>query len=185
MMYWKSRATQVYINGGVYSHADGQASVPTPRFGSTRGVGSPFKRPDLEDIVPYMDDTRGVYFRNTAKEGAPPEWIEQANATGGSIESVNEEIIGIAKDAAFLYWITGDQKYAQLAFAPFDTYMAGIYHCSEPVDVGNGHTQTLVGMSTFEVIQERILRDLANTYDFLWDYLAKNHPTGSTSTPPH
>ncbi|MDH6342637.1 hypothetical protein M2480_002767 [Parabacteroides sp. PFB2-12] len=171
MMYWKSHATQVYINGGVYSHADGEAPVPTVRFGSTRGVSSSYKRPKLEDIIPYMDDTKGVFFHNAAKEGNPLEWVDQANVSGSSIESVNEEIMRLAKDAAFIYWLTGDEKYAAFAFGIFDTYLTGMYYRTEPIDVGNGHAQTLVGMSTFEVIQERILDELAYTYDFLYPYI--------------
>lgn len=175
MMYWKSKATQVYINGGVYSHADGEAPVPTVRFGSTRGVSSPIKRPKLEDIVPYMDDTKGVFFHNTAKEGSPLEWAEQSSVSCNAIESVNEEIMSMAKDAAFVYWLTGNEKYARFAFDIFDTYMMGMYYREEPIDLGKGHAQTLVGLSTFEVIQERILNELAYTYDFLYGYINKNY----------
>ncbi|NDW10335.1 hypothetical protein [Dysgonomonas sp. 520] len=175
MMYWKSKATNVYIRGGVYSHADGEAPVPTVRFGSTRGIGSPIKRPKIEDVIPYMDDTKGVYFHNTAKEGNPLEWVDQSNVSGGSIESINEEIMKLAKDAAFLYWLTDDNKYAKFAFNLFDTYMIGMYYRNEPLDLGNGHAQTLAGLSTFEVIQERILNELSYTYDFLYAYIEKNH----------
>lgn len=175
MMYWKSKATQVYINGGVYARADGEASVPTVRFGSTRGVSSPIKRPKLEDIVPYMDDTKGVYFHNSAKEGNPLEWAEQANVSGGQIESVNHEIIRIGRDAAFIYWMTGEERYAKLAYDVLNTYLTGIYYRNEPVDLGNGHAQTLVAMTTFEVIQERILPDLAEYYDFLHGYIKDKH----------
>lgn len=175
MMYWKSHATQVYINGGVYSHADGHAPVPTVRFGSTRGVSSPFKRPALEDIVPYMDDTKGVYFHNSSKEGNPLEWVDQANVSGGSIESINTEIMRLAKDASFIYWLTDNEKYAKLAYDVLDTYLIGMYYRTEPIDVGNGHAQTLVGMSTFEVIQEGILHELAYTYDFLYGYITQKH----------
>ncbi|MDR2913829.1 MAG: hypothetical protein LBV74_03190 [Tannerella sp.] len=176
MMYWKSKATNVYIRGGVYSHADGEAPVPTVRFGSTRGVYSAIKRPRLEDIIPYMDDTKGVYFHNTAKEGQPLEWAEQGNVSGNSIESVNEEILKLAKDAAFVYWLTGEEKYGKFAFDIFDTYLMGMYYWTEPVDLNNGHAQTLVGLSTFEVIQERPLNELAYTYDFLYDYIVKIEP---------
>lgn len=175
MMYWKSKATQVYINGGMYAGADGEAPVPTPRFGSTRGVSSPIKRPKLEDIIPYMDDTKGVFFHNTAKEGNPLEWVDQASVSGMNIESVNREIIGLGRDAAFVYWLTGDQKYAQFAYDIFNTYMTGMYYRKEPIDKGNGHAQTLVGMSTFEVIQETVLSDLSVYYDFLHSYIEKNH----------
>ncbi len=176
MMYWKSKSSNVYINGGIYSHADGEASVPTVRFGSTRGINSPVKRPKIEDIIPYMDDTKGVYFHNTAKEGNPLEWTEQANASGSNIESINEEIMRIAKDAAFVYWLTEDVKYARFAFDIFDTYMMGMQYRSEPIDLGNGHAQTLAGLSTFEVIQERIINELAYTYDFIYSYIETKHP---------
>ena len=173
MMYWKSKATQVYINGGVYSHADGEAPVPTVHFGSTRGVSSVYKRPNIDNITPYMDDTQGVFFHNTAKNGHPLEWVDPANVSGNSIESINEEIMRLAKDASFVYWLTGDEKYARFAFDIFNTYMLGMYYRDEPIDLGNGHAQTLAGLSTFEVIQERILNELAYTYDFLWHYITQ------------
>ncbi|SDK64054.1 Heparinase II/III-like protein [Pedobacter sp. ok626] len=173
MMYWKSRATNVYIKGGVYSHADGTAPVPTVRFGSSRGQASVYSRPKLEDIIPYMDDTKGVYFHNTKKAGMPLEWGEQANASG--IESINEQIMGLGKDAAFIYWLYGDEKYAKFAYAIFDTYMMGMYYRNEPVDLNNSHAQTLVGLSTFEVIQERILNELAYLYDFLYPYVSSKY----------
>lgn len=175
MMYWKSRATNVYINGGVYSHADGEAPVPTVRFGSTRGIIGPFKRPKLEDVIPYMDDTKGVYFHNTAKPDSPLEWGEQSNVADRSIESVNQEILRLGRDGAFVYWLTGDDKYGKFAYDLFDTYMTGMYYRSEPVDLNNGHAQTLVGLSTFEVIQESVLQDLAAFYDFLYTYIKTNH----------
>lgn len=175
MMYWKSKATQVYINGGVYAGADGEAPIPTPRFGSTRGVGSPIRRPRLEDIIPYMDDTQGVFFRNTSKEGHPLEWVDQASVSGMQIESVNREIIGLGRDAAFIYWLNNDERYAKFAYDIFNTYMSGMYYCEEPIDKGKGHAQTLVGLSTFEVIQESVLTDLAAYYDFLHGYIKNNH----------
>ncbi|MCD8044723.1 MAG: heparinase II/III-family protein [Tannerellaceae bacterium] len=179
MMYWKTKATQVYINGGVYSHADGEAPVPTVRFGSTRGVSSSFVRPALEDIIPYMDDTKGVYFRNNSKEGNPLEWVDQSNVSGGSIESINTEIMRLAKDASFIYWLTGDGKYGRFAFDIFDTYLMGMYYRTEPIDIGNSHAQTLSGLSTFEVIQERILDELAYTYDFLHGYIQTYQPANA------
>ncbi|MDR1501146.1 MAG: hypothetical protein LBT43_01650 [Prevotella sp.] len=175
MMYWKSHSTQVYIKGGIYSHAEGFAPVPTVRFGSTRGISSPIKRPKIKDIIPYMDDTKGVYFNNSSKEGNPLEWADQSNVSGDNIESINEEIMRIGKDAAFVYWIIDNEKYAKFAFDLFDTYMMGMYYRTEPIDLGNGHAQTLVGMSTFEVIQERILNELAYLYDFIYPYVKEKH----------
>ena len=95
--------------------------------------------------------------------------------TGRNIENLNREIMGIARDAAFLYWLTGEERYAKLAAGVFDTYMTGIYYRNVPIDLNHGHQQTLVGMSSFEVIHEDILYDIVPLYDFLYDYLNARH----------
>ncbi len=172
MMYWKSHATDVYIKGETYDHAEGHAPAPTVCYTGTRGTAATYGRPKLEDIIPYMDDTKGVYFHNNTKEGRPLEWAE-IGKTGRNIESVNNEIMGIARDAAFLWWYTGEMRYADLARSVFDTYMTGIYYRNVPVDLNHGHQQTLVGMTSFEVIHEDILSSLVPLYDFLYEDLKK------------
>lgn len=175
MMYWKSKSCNVYIKGGVYSHADGDAPVPTVRFGSTRGVSSQFRRPKIDDIIPYMDDTKGIFFHNCAKEGNPLEWGDPSGVSGMHIEGINNEILRIGRDGAFIYWITEDEKYGKFAYDLFDTYMTGLYYRNEPIDLNNGHANTLAGLTTFEVIQEGIISDVAAYYDFLHSYIQKNH----------
>lgn len=174
-MYWKTKATNVYVNGVHYSHADGEAPVPTVRFTGSRDYTTNYAMPDLEDILPYMDDERGLYLRNKSKEGRPLEWVEQSK-TGGIIHRHNQRIIGFARDAAFLYWLEGEERYARFAFDLFDTYMMGMYYRSEPIDLLNGHIQTLVGLSCFQVIHESTLIEVAELYDFLHQYIAQNHP---------
>ena len=71
--------------------------------------------------------------------------------------------------------LTGEEKYAKLAAGVFDTYMTGIYYRNVPIDLNHGHQQTLVGMSSFEVIHEDILYDIVPLYDFLYDYLNTRH----------
>jgi hypothetical protein len=175
-MYWNSHATDVYIRGEVFDHAGGEkAPAPTVRFTGTRGTVTTFSRPKLEDVLPFMDDEKGVYFINTAKEGRPLEWVEPAK-TGRNIESINVEIMDIAMNAAFLYWLTDDVKYARMASDVFDTYMTGIFYRNVPVDLNHGHQQTLVGMTSFEVIHEDIVNQLVPLYDFLYNYLMVNKP---------
>ena len=53
--------------------------------------------------------------------------------------------------------------------------MTGIYYRNVPIDLNHGHQQTLVGMSSFEVIHEDILYDIVPLYDFLYDYLNARH----------
>ncbi|WP_372772909.1 six-hairpin glycosidase [Mangrovibacterium sp.] len=172
-MYWKTKATNVYINGINYSHADGEAPVATVRFAGSRDGTTPYGRPKLNDILPYMDDPRGLYLPNKTKDGQF-EWAEQSKV-GTIIENINREIIGLARDAAFVYWLEGDERFAKFAHDVFNTYMAGMYYRSEPIDLLHGHIQTLVGLTCFQVIHESTLKDIAELYDFLHAYLEENH----------
>lgn len=174
-MYWKTKAANVYVNGIYYSHADGRAPVPTVRFTGSRDHTSDYAQPALEDVLPYMDDERGLYLPNKTKEGHPFEWVEQSK-TGGIVHRLNQKITGLARDAAFLYWLENDENYAQFAFDIFDTYMQGMHYRSEPIDLLNGHIQTLVGLTCFQVIHESTLINVAELYDFLHQYIEKNHP---------
>ena len=176
-MYWKSHATEVYVKGEVFDHAGGEkAPAPTVRYTGTRGTAATHGRPKLEDVVPYDDSAEGnVTFCNNALEGRPLESVHPSK-TGRNIESLNCEILGIARDAAFLYWMTGEEKYARLAAGVFDTYMTGIYYRNVPVDLNHGHQQTLVGLTSFEVIHEDALHIVVPLYDFLYHYLQSNYP---------
>jgi hypothetical protein len=173
-MYWKTKCTNVYINGIYYSHADGEAPVPTVRFAGSRDGTTPYGRPKIEDILPYMDDERGLYLPNKTKPGKPFEWVEQSKV-GTIIENINSDIMGLARDAAFVYWLEGDERYAKFAYDVFNTYMQGMYYRSEPIDLLHGHIQTLVGLTCFQVIHESILKDIAELYDFMHPYLEDNY----------
>lgn len=172
-MYWKSKSTDVFIKGGVYDHAEGEAPVPTVRFTGTRDAVTSYGAPKLEDILPYMDDARGLYYVNRAKPGQPLEWVEQSK-TGRVVEGINRKIMGMAQNASILYWVTGEEKYAKFAYDLFNTYMQGIYYRKEPYDLNHGHNQTLAGLSSFEVIHEDILNELTICYDFLFNYIQKH-----------
>ncbi|MFR9621059.1 MAG: hypothetical protein SNH63_07585 [Rikenellaceae bacterium] len=173
-MYWNTKCSNVYIKGIYYSHADGEAPVPTVRFAGCRDGTTNYAAPSLEDLMPYMDDPRGLYYRNKSKEGQPLEWANQSE-TGGIVNGINTRILGLARDAAFVYWLEGDERYAKFAYDIFDLYMQGMYYRSEPIDLDHGHIQTLIGLSYFQVIHERELTVLAETYDFMHSYLTKNH----------
>lgn len=170
-MYWKSHSTDVYIRGEYYDHAGGEkAPAPTVMYTGSRSHATIYRRPKLEDITPYHEDSKGMYLANTSLKGEPFEWAS-ISKTGRMIESINSEIVGIARDAAFLWWLTGKEEYASMAASVFDTYMTGIYYRNVPIDLNNGHQQTLVGMSSFEVIHEDIIKSLVPLYDFLYQYL--------------
>lgn len=174
-MYWNTHATDVFVRGEFFDHAGGEpAPVPTVMYTGARSHATNYVRPKLDEIEPYSEDPRGMHLRNGAIEGKPYEWAN-ISKTGNIIQSINVEILGIARDAAFLYWVIGEKKYAELAASVFDTYMTGIYHRNVPVDLNNGHQQTLVGMTSFEVIHENALDAVVPLYDFLYDYLNENY----------
>lgn len=172
-MYWKEHYTDVFIKNGAYAYASGKAPVPTVRFTGTRDVATQYMRPKLEDVKPYMDEGGKIYLQNKAP-GNPWEWVEQSK-TGRTIESINIEIITKARDAAMIYWYTGEEKYGKFAYDILNTYLSGMYYRNEPIDLNNGHDQTLVGLSSFEVIHEDVLEPLTACYDFLYGYIDQKH----------
>ena len=54
-MYWKTHSTDAFIKGGIYSHAEGYAPVPTVRFSGARDPTTNYLKPKLEDIKPYKN----------------------------------------------------------------------------------------------------------------------------------
>lgn len=165
-MFWHTHATDVYINGETYSHPGGdRAPEPTVKFNGTRGMETQYNLPKLEEMVPYDDDKDGnVTFIN--KTTGKIEKTSPAQ-TGCNIASANRRIMGIARDAARVYAATGDMRYGQMAAKVFSVYMKGIAYRNTPIDINNGHPQTLVGMATFEVIHEDIINELTQMYPLI------------------
>ena len=165
-MFWKTNASDVFVNGEAFAHPGGErAAEPTVKYNGTRGFESQYNRPKLEDLVPYDDDEQGnVTYIN--KVTGKMEKISPAK-TGCNIAGVNRYIIGIARDAARIYAATGDMRYGQMATKVFDVYMKGIAYRNVPIDLNHGHQQTLVGMTTFEVIHEDVINELTQMYPLI------------------
>lgn len=165
-MFWKTNASDVFVNGEAFAHPGGErAAVPTVKYNGTRSVASNYNRPKLEDLVPYDDDEQGnVTYVN--KVTGKMEKTSPAK-TGCNIAGVNQYIIGIARDAARIYAATGDMRYGQMAAKVFDVYMKGIAYRNVPIDLNHGHQQTLVGMTTFEVIHEDVINELTQMYPLI------------------
>ena len=165
-MFWKTNASDVFVNGEAFAHPGGErAEEPTVKYNGTRGFESQYNRPKLEDLVPYDDDEQGnVTYIN--KVTGKMEKTSPAK-TGCNIAGVNRYIIGIARDAARIYAATGDIRYGQMAAKVFDVYMKGIAYRNVPIDLNHGHQQTLVGMTTFEVIHEDVINELTQMYPLI------------------
>ncbi len=168
-MHWKTKYAKTYVNGSHWSHGEGEAPVPTVRFAGERDWASEYIRPKLEELQPYADDERGIWCRNGSKEGKPWEWAPYRD-TGQMIESINANIVGLAEKAAFLYWYTGEEKYAQFAGDIAWTYILGMVHRSNPITFENHDKAQIIGLATFEVIHEGVSMSLAAAYDYLHDY---------------
>ena len=171
-MNWKTKNDKVYLKGGNFSHSSGSAPVATVRFSGTRDWATDYNRPNLEDVIPYLDDPRGLFLEH--KKTKKFEWVHPSKS-GFAIELTNEEIMILAEDAAFLYWLTKHQKYAELAAPIFLTYIDGMYYRDAPIDLENSTQNDISGLATFEVIHEGIVIPLVTTYDFLYDYLVSKN----------
>ena len=165
-MFWKTNASDVFVNGEAFAHPGGErAAEPTVKYNGTRGFESQYNRPKLEDLVPYDDDEQGnvTYIKKVTGK------MEKTSPakTGCNIAGVNRYIVGIARDAARIYAATGDMRYGQMAAKVFDVYMKGIAYRNVPIDLNHGHQQTLVGMTTFEVIHEDVINELTQMYPLI------------------
>ena len=165
-MFWKTNASDVFVNGEAFAHPGGErAAEPTVKYNGTRGFESQYNRPKLEDLVPYDDDEQGnVTYVN--KVTGKMEKTSPAK-TGCNIAGVNRQIISLARDAARIYAATGDMRYGQMAAKVFEVYMKGIAYRNVPIDLNHGHQQTLVGMTTFEVIHEDVINELTQMYPLI------------------
>ncbi|WP_276166032.1 heparinase II/III domain-containing protein [Zobellia alginiliquefaciens] len=177
-MNWKTKHDKVFLREGNFSHSEGEAPVPTVRYSGTRDWASEYMRPSIEEVEPYFDDPRGLYLKH--KKTGKMEWVHPSES-GFAIDKINEQIMALVADAAFLYWLTGEKQYADFASPVFFTYMEGMYHRDAPIDLANSNQQHISGLATFEVIHEGIVVSLVATYDFLYNYFKRNRQNLDTS----
>lgn len=174
-MFWHSHATDVFVNGETFAKPGGErAAEPTVKYNGTRSMESQYNRPKLEDIVPYDDDEQGnVTYVN--KASGKMEKTSPAK-TGCNIAGVNRQIMTIARDAARVYAATGEERYGRMAAKVFEVFMKGIAYRNVPIDLNHGHQQTLVGMTTFEVIHEDIINELTEMYPLIRPLVKEEQP---------
>jgi hypothetical protein len=167
-MYWRSRFARVILKGPVFVGGEGApAARPTVRFPGTRDKTTQYICPTLEQLLPYMDDPRGIQVVDpTTREVA---WAPVVQ-TGHIVQEINLSLLKMASLAGLLYEITSVQLYAQFALQILEVYLGGILACGSPLDITRGHQQTIVGLTAFEVIQEESsIVQAAITYAFIYD----------------
>ena len=92
---------------------EGDAPVPTVRINTylrspITEKGTSYRKPTIEELVPN-DTSRVMFLFNP--ENNQKEWVDPQ----AYITSINGEINNLALDAAILYWLKGEEKYARFA----------------------------------------------------------------------
>ncbi|MCW1925718.1 fibronectin type III domain-containing protein [Luteolibacter arcticus] len=171
-MNWVNRYTVDTVNSSNRwqsgSHgAAGVPPVPTPRFAGARDWATDYSLDSGSSALPYNDDPAGtgkIWMKN--KTTGVYAWTDPG-LTGQAIEKANADLMAKARDAAFVYWLTGDEAFAKFATDIFWQFWYG-YSFKQTIPTG---AASICGTVTFEVIHDEMNRASAITYDFLHPYL--------------
>ncbi|RMD81897.1 MAG: hypothetical protein D6820_04495, partial [Lentisphaerae bacterium] len=172
-MNWETHYTTPLVAKSRTVGGEGRAPVPTPRFEDARDWATNYHKPagGIRHWRPYNDKGGKIWLIN-GKTGK--EELVDPGLTGHNTSSINRALMELAERAAFLYWVTGNEQYAAFATDIFWTYTYGLYFTKPPKIIGDpGNMPHIIGVTSFEVIHEGIVRHLALCYDFLYSYLKK------------
>lgn len=180
-MYWKEgeRYTQCYLKKQNWDRGEGNAPVPTVRMPGMR-TWNKYVNVPLEQRIPY-NETGDMLGVNRHDPTAVPVKVPYKES-GHMVRSNNSEILTLAENAAFVYWVTGEEKYARFAADIFNTWLAGTYYMNPILDpekscgsLGGWEPGGICGYYDYEQIHDDLAMHAAVAYDFLYDYL-EQHP---------
>ncbi len=180
-MYWKDgeRYTQCYLKKQNWDYGKGNAPVPTVRLPGMR-TWNKYKNVPLEERTPYNEsgDMKGL----SKSDPSEPMTVIPYRESGHMIRQNNAEILGLAEQAAFVYWVSGDEKYAKFAADIFWPWLLGTYYMEPPLcpdeslgGPGGYEPGGICGYYDYEQIHDDRARLAATIYDFTYDYLLE-HP---------
>jgi hypothetical protein len=159
------RFTKVYSDnsGSRLIKWEGDAPVPTIRVNTylrspITEKGTSYRKPTIEELVP--NDTAKLMNLFNPETGEK-EWTDPQ----GYITSINGELNELAMNAAILYWLKGDEKYAKFAADLLDQWAKGAYY-QEPI-IGPCRT----GFLDMQTLGDAAHRPMILTYDFLKTYM--------------
>ena len=144
----------------------GDAPVPTIRINTwlrspITKKGTSYRKPDIEELVP--NDTSKVMLLYNP-ETDEKEWVDPQ----GYITSINGEINELAMDAAIVYWLTGETKYAKFAADILNQWVQGAFY-QEPI-IGPCRT----GFLDMQTLGDAVSRPLILSYDFIKPFMVQN-----------
>lgn len=125
-MYWKEgeRYTQCYLKDQNWDRGEGNAPVPTVRMPGMR-TWNKYVNVPLEDREPYNESGDMLGLDRLNPQAAPVRIPYKES--GHMIRSNNVEILTLAEQAAFVYWVTKEEAFARFAADIFNTWLVGTY----------------------------------------------------------
>lgn len=179
-MYWKDgeRYTQCYLKKQNWDYGEGNAPVPTVRMPGMRTWNKYYNVP-LEDRIPY-NETGDMLGIDKTNPQLPPVLVPYKES-GHMIRYNNEEILILAEKAAFIFWLTQDEKYASFASDIFQTWLLGTYYMNPIKDpekstkgYGGWEPGGICGYYDYEQIHDNLGSHAAVIYDFTRNYMVKH-----------
>ncbi|WP_372772956.1 hypothetical protein [Mangrovibacterium sp.] len=179
-MYWKDgeRFTQCYIKNQNWDYGEGNAPIPTVRLPGMRTWNSYINVP-LEDRLPYSENGDMLAIDRATDDKTPVR--VPYKKTGHMVRANNNEILSLAEEAAFAYWLTQDEKYAKFSSDILWTWLLGTYYMNPPLDPekstngpGGYAPGGIMGYYDYEQIHDDHQVHASAAYDFLYDYLKAN-----------
>ena len=161
----KNGGTGIYGNMVNMNAFHGTAPVPTPRGRTgTRDYNSKNYHgfPSVEERAAYIGDT--FTFR-PKKPGLLPHTSDSGRMLW---LSYNDAYIKIAKNAAIVYWLTGEEKFAKLAADIFMQFIRGASYMDRP-------TNWWENCSFFETTLSDQFPRIYQSYDLIHDYIIEHN----------
>lgn len=182
-MYWKEgeRYTQCYLKNETWERGEGNAPVPTVRMPGMR-TWNKYNNVPLEERTPYNET--GDMWGISRIDPSAPKVLVPYKESGHMIRGNNVEILTLAEEASFLYWLTEEERYAAFATDIFNTWLVGTYYMNPILDPGQSSKGKggyepggILGYYDYEQIHDDLALHAAAIYDFTYDYLLRHpHP---------
>ena len=182
-MYWKDgeRYTQCYLKNQNWDYGEGNAPVPTVRLPGMR-TWNRYVNVPLEDRIPYNESGDMLGMDKLNPEGTPV--VVPYKKSGHMVRGNNVEILTLAENAAFVHWLTGEEKFARFASDIFNAWLVGTWYMNPVLDPGRScgsgggwEPGGICGYYDYEQIHDDLALHAAMVYDFLYDYLTEHpHP---------
>ena len=180
-MYWKEgeHYTQCYLKKQNWDRGEGNAPVPTVRMPGMR-TWNRYSNVPLEERTPY-NETGDMWGVNRSDPSSPRVLVPYKES-GHMIRGNNVEILTLAEESAFLYWLTENEEYAAFASDVFNAWLVGTWYMNPILDPecstggpGGFEPGGICGYYDYEQIHDDLAMHAAVIYDFAYDYLV-DHP---------